>query len=845
MLTASVVQAGRPGGVAVLLPPFVPVGAPQPFLPAVSPFDVIGFMQSATVDTAADYFSAGWLEVDNMKIRVPRMTVFQMPATSMTWADMFINAPAGYKALGQSGLALSDGVVGSLTAPKPLTTYEVHVQGNRVVNPTAGTDQYVAGLIYIAQQAGTIGQGVINAIDYSTCATRLPAAPAGACMPDIWVGSTLHAKTGARIRLNTPGGRYGAPDALADARFTADEDNPTIIARTGYPMCAPRTDPAVANDSLCPQWNRPKDQFTGAYSVNYTFPSATAGAPDALGITHQVGYPTTLVHPDPYEQTPIEVGDYVSYIGNLIQDVTPCVAGLPMSSCQYVSVHTVAVELGLYTTPSTWPVYTSMSDFKFGVGGTPNPIFPQEAVEKIFGDFFTTDFSQLVDVYSEDVNSTTGVTSHRFYGSSDPFGPPLGGLKGRARFRVTIGNFLPPSRNMAVASRSLTGGAPIDTIINNPLVPVKLTANGLRAGFYTAPQFAYIFPENLVLGSPQIPLNFQGFPFLVNGSGPYVPFGSAPGTLSAGNIGQLAPWPSLDTPPAVANSTVGTLLQPPVASAGAPQTVASGATVTLSAAGSVDPNVPALPMIYTWQQLSGPAVVMQQVNNLQPTQTFVAPILAAGAAPVTLVIQLAVCNGFTCGGAVSTSVTVTSGAVAPPPAPALTLTASFVTNAVAKTTTVTLTASCGAAACPATLTIKQTNLPAVVLTGTGTTRTFTVSSVVSTTSATFVASLGVAGPTATVNVFDTITVLNVVYQLAHSKLQVGVNTTALPKGSAIITVTPLVSNRVSGADVVMTYDPVLDTYNVLADIVNPIPDGVNIRTNYGGVVLNSPVQRVR
>ena len=47
-----------------------------------------------------------------------------------------------------------------------------------------------------------------------------------------------------------------------------------MTARTGYPMCRPRRDPAVTNDSLCRQWNRPVDPFTGAHSVNYTFPAA-------------------------------------------------------------------------------------------------------------------------------------------------------------------------------------------------------------------------------------------------------------------------------------------------------------------------------------------------------------------------------------------------------------------------------------------------------------------------------------------------------------------------------------------------------------------------------------------
>jgi hypothetical protein len=837
LMTASLVQAGRPGGVAVLLPPFIPVMAPQPYLPTTTPFDMVGYMQTATVDTPGDYFSAGWMEVNGLKIRVPRNTVFQMPATSMTWADMFKNAPAAYLALGQSGLALSDG---SLTVPRPLTTYEVHVLGNRVVNPAATRDEYVAGLIYISQLGLNVGNGIINAIDYSKCTAGTP------CMPDVWVGSTLTAKTGARLRMNTPNGRYGGVDVnltngIADRRFTADEDNPTMVARTGYPICLPRTDPAVANDSLCPQWNRPRDPFTGAFSVNYTFPAATAGVAGLDGITHQVGYPASVVTPDPFEQAPLEVGDNIAYTGTLTQDVTPCVAGLPISSCQYISAHTIVAELGLYTAPSTWPVYTYAEQFVFGVGGTPNPIFPQEAVEKIFGDFFTTDFSQLVDIYSEDVDSVTGVLSHRFYGTSDPFGPPLGGLKGRARFRVTVGNFLPPTRNLVCASRAMTGGAPLDTIMPT----MRLAANGLKAGYYSAPQFGFIFPENLVLGSLQIPLTFQEFPFIANGSGPYVPFGSAPGTLAVGTVGQLAPWPGLTAPPVIPG-TGKTLLQPPVANAGAPQTVATGTLVTLTAAASTDPNVPALPLIYTWQQLSGPAVIMQNLNTMLPTQTFVAPTLPAGAAPMVLTFQLAVCNGFTCGGAVTVPITV----MAAGGAPSVSLTASK-TTAIAPGTAVTLTATatCGIAACVGSPVFTQILGPAQVLAGAGLKRTFTATLPVGAatpTILTFTATQGVSTATISVAVgLDTITVVNVVYQLAHSKLQVAANTNALPKGSATLTVTPLVNKKVSGPDVVCQYDPILDSYNILADIANPIPDGVTVRSSYGGVVVNSPVTRVR
>src|SRR5471032_1584029 len=845
LMTASLAQAGRPGGVAVLLPFFVPVQAPQPYLPNTTPFDMVGYIQTATVDTPGDYFSAGWMEVNGIKIRVPRNTIFQFPATAMTWADMFKNAPAAYLALGQSGLAMNDG---SATVAKPLTMYDVHIIGNRVVNASTLSDQYVAGLIYISQQSLNSSVGIVNSIDYSKCTAGTP------CMPDVWVGNSLLAKTGARMRINTPNGIYGGVDpnllnGIADKRFTSDEGNPTIVARTGYPMCLPRFDPGTklapgTNDSLCPQWNRPTDPFTGAFSLNYTFPSAPAGVLDANGVTHQVGYPATAVHPDPYEQMPIEVGDSMVYAGNLVQDA-PCVAGAPMSSCQYIAAHTVVTEIGAYTAPGTWPVYTYSEQFVFGVGGNANPIFPQEAVEKIFGDFFSTDFSQLVDIYSEDVNSTTGTTSHRFYGTSDPFGPPLGGLKGRARFRVTIGNFLPPTRNLSLASRSLTGGAPIDAIINNPLVPVKYAANGLRAGFYSAPQFGFIFPENLILGSQQIPNTFQEFPFLANGSGPYCAWPAAlvnattcdSNVPPVGTIGQLLPWPGINSPAALTNSTGLTLLQPPVANAGPGQTVPQGSLVTLSGAASTDSNLPALPLIFTWQQLSGPVVIMQNANTMLPTQTFLAPTLAPGAAPVVIVVQLAVGNGFTCGGAVTVPITVMASTVAP----SMSLSASKTTGVLAKAV-VTLTAT-GAAA----PTFAQPFGPKQILAGAGATRTFTATLPAGTPTPsmlTFTATSG--GSTATVNVFvgvDTITVINVVYQLAHSKLQVSTESNALPKGAAIITITPMVNKKVTGPSVVAIYDPTIDGYLLLADIANPIPDSVHITSSYGADII-SPVVRI-
>src|SRR4051794_35608511 len=109
----------------LLLPAMVaaltePARAQLPTLAPVSPFDTIGFMQTATVDNPTDTFSGGTMEVNGLKIIVPRNTIFQMPAAGMTWQELFKNAPAAYQAAHQTGMALTD-------TPKPYATYEVTV----------------------------------------------------------------------------------------------------------------------------------------------------------------------------------------------------------------------------------------------------------------------------------------------------------------------------------------------------------------------------------------------------------------------------------------------------------------------------------------------------------------------------------------------------------------------------------------------------------------------------------------------------------------------------------------------------------------------------------------------
>ena len=155
--------------------------------------------------------------------------------------------------------------------PAPLTTYEAHVIGNRVLGGPGGADVYIAGLIYISQHALNTGAGYINCINYATGEMR--------------VGGLIgNCATGARVQINDPvitaagdvalgTGRYSRGQT-PDARFQVDQDNPTIASTTGFPMCVPRVlaDPNVAgnpDDARCPVTQR---RLVGDAAINCLFP---------------------------------------------------------------------------------------------------------------------------------------------------------------------------------------------------------------------------------------------------------------------------------------------------------------------------------------------------------------------------------------------------------------------------------------------------------------------------------------------------------------------------------------------------------------------------------------------
>lgn len=638
-------------------PTVPPAPAKLPASQTVSPgFDDLGFIQYASVDQMCDpapaqpaldttpgatvtpatpapaptpagcKASGGWLQINNDLIRVPANVVVVFPNTYATWEEIFENNPGAVMCKstgtctltppvhGESGLALSDTV-------RPIYTHEAHVQG-QIVN-----GQYMAALIFVSQQSVNGMQGFIEKLNYAD-------------------GSMI--VNGTRVQINDPviqladmngnlfnKGRYTIGQS-PDARFSADQNNPTIRAQTGFPMCIPRVAPTTAgsgtpnpsggfDDPQCPEINRPRDS-AGNLVMIYTMnvPGATP----------------TLDNPfpqDPYTEVPFEVGDFVTLIGTQFQDAT--------TGKQYVSATEIVANLGVYTFPNVDPAYVVIEVLLQGTGGVPDPAFPQEAARRTRVEGFSTDALRNVDISAVDIDPC-GNMSFRLptWVSNFPVeqGLPLIGKRGRWRFRPNGGTFLPPVQNVAV---QVSGGL------------VGFNNNGLTYDYYQLPNPEFIFPEDLVPGNSPPAYNIGDLPFLVSGTGPWptpatildsqlIQLGAkraeVPQPQATQYIGQLNPWPDKAAAPTAstcnaANQNSAKALAT-FSSSSTP--ITAGAVVTLNSTGSAPTNGP-----FRWQQIVNPGDPIVTIKNpTAATASFVAPVVAA---PMNMTIQLSVGGGNT------------------------------------------------------------------------------------------------------------------------------------------------------------------------------------------------------
>lgn len=601
-------------------------GAQLP-VPSSSQFDITGFIQSATLGgpgtgAGTGAHQGGVIIVNGHVVTVPSETIVILPANALTWQELFAQAPAPYTGVA-TGMALAD-------VPAPLTTYEARIVGNRVLGGPGGADVYIAGLIWISQQALNNGQGFINCINYATGEIRV-GGPIGNC------------SAGTRVQLNDPAvgltgtGRYGRA-VTPDMRFMVDQDNPTVRSVSGFPMCIPRVlaDPQIPgnpDDPLCPLTQRPV---------------SVAGAPPVFSTLFTMNNPVTLpgVPPDATIQAPFEVGDFVTFAGTLVQDATPATptAGpWPGIANTYISAHTITNNVGIYTWAGTSPAYVAIDVSFIGTGGL-TVIGANEAAIMTRFEGFSTDTSRVVHLYGIDLNPSTGAPSDRDWGTIgvDP-GPAKGAATGRWRYRPPCGltvpdptnfkdctgpptnSYLPPTREVrAVVEGAWTPGGPQTTY-----------ANGIIAGQYHAPMADYRFPENLP-GKPVVENNFNSIPFLAAGG-----YTSSAGTL----VKVLDPWPS-STPPPPPPCTVA-----PVAVTGGPYTDSSGGSITLNGSAVTADT----PVTFLWTAAAG---TFSNPNIANPVYT--APTVGT-LTNVGLTLTVTTCGGT----GVSSTIVAVNGASAP------------------------------------------------------------------------------------------------------------------------------------------------------------------------------------
>ncbi len=454
-------------------------------------FSVSGIAQAVTVNGGcagpggAGQTSGGTVTINGMVIIVPANTIVQFPANSLTWADSVcptnLNNPLAPSPSILSSLAL-DGSGGTATPaggggqPGPiLSSVEITVDGNIIggaANAGVGST-HVAGLVSISQQSLNAGAGYISRIDYNDGSIYVSSpSPIGGAAAE------------SRLVIADPIGRYGRAQLVPDLRFSVDTSNPTIkTGATGYPMCVPRVAPPGI-DPQCPTTNRP----TGACRT-FASPSAAGNA----GLTGQIalagggtaavsgfripgadvsptppvpggfctgfvmpalqGYPGAAAAaaiqpsnvvalaapggalaapgPDPREQAPFEVGDFIQWAGTLVRGGnTPAAAADVTNTGDVVWVHTIEANVAIYTQPRTLPAFIGIG--ALGIGVDPSPKLAAatpgiEATARIFLEANTSDVGSLVDIYLDDKGFAITPATTRPIASGGNFLAPVPG----------------------------------------------------------------------------------------------------------------------------------------------------------------------------------------------------------------------------------------------------------------------------------------------------------------------------------------------------------------------------------------------------------------------------------
>ncbi|RDW64721.1 hypothetical protein BP6252_10372 [Coleophoma cylindrospora] len=310
------------------------VWAQVPYDP--TPFDVTGNINGITLDATGELLAGGTITVDGLVITVPKNLMVTLPSITVAWSELFNNG-----------------------VPNLPGTFEAHIQGNRINN------QFIAGIIYISQNAAQAVQGFITAIDLTTGHFTLNGAPATAASPN---------GAGQNCVINDPVGRFGRP-YTANPLWTSDPDNPSIHTQHGMPMCIPRS---TTEDPLCPTKNRPLD---------------AAGKPINI-FTFKDPATITATDPDARLGVPLLVGDYVTVSGTYINGV--------------LEIYSLNANLQFLTAPGTKPAYVSVEEVSYAIVDTLGGVAGETKAT-----VFVSDPSVQLQWFAMDVDACSGAVTER------------------------------------------------------------------------------------------------------------------------------------------------------------------------------------------------------------------------------------------------------------------------------------------------------------------------------------------------------------------------------------------------------------------------------------------------
>jgi hypothetical protein len=453
-------------------------------------FNVIGEIEAFTLDNPADPATGATITVSGTPIKIPSNMLITMPGKYNTPHDLFLEWTSETTSVvrAESGLAMIDTAPRSDVPPR-ITAFEAEIIGNI----TGG--MYVATVVHISQGALHTGSGFIQSINLTTGEMRI-GDPGGT--------------VGARVILNDMLGVYGYQNYAAakavlklDRRFELDPENSPVHAKTGFPVCVPRS----AIDLQCPASNRP----AAAAANHFRF---TCGP---VAVVARPADPLAPIHPgcDPMKAIPLQVGDYITYVGIIQKDPT-----IPGPGGFLISAYGLDAEIGVYTSPGTEPVYVFVEEALQGTKGAPFVGIPQEETTRFRIVGFSTDPTRPIEIKLVDSDrpgpsfTVTTIPGRKGFSISGPVGlmPSNGPQLGR--FRDTW-----PSKDSARAVRR-----DIEvSVVGSPHAPAG-PLNKLISGFYTAPMGEYIYPEVTAFGSPGFPspVPAENFCFLFNAGGTFV-----------------------------------------------------------------------------------------------------------------------------------------------------------------------------------------------------------------------------------------------------------------------------------------------------------------------------------